>query len=139
MAYTYDFNATHRFVLIRNASSKWTGGDLLRSAEAVVADDGFASDYDWVYDLRLVHATAISVVELEQIVKRFRTYRERGVVDGDHTFVFVGTDDDLQHAAALLRKRSDRPDDRLAVVETLDDARRRLDIDASAAEIGLAE
>lgn len=139
MAYTYDLHPSHRLVLIRNASSKWTGVDMLHSAEEVVEDDGFASDYDWIYDLRFVHSTVISVVELEQIVKRFRTFRERGLVDGDHTSVFVGTDDDLTHAVALFQKRSDRPDDRVAVVETPEDARRWLDIDASAAEIGLTE
>ena len=139
MAYTYDFNSTHRLALIRNASSKWTGVDMLKSAEAVVADEAFAPDYDWIYDLRLVHSTAISVVELERIVKHFRTYRDHGVVDGDHASVFVGTDDDLKHAAALLRRRSDRPDDRFAVVETLEEARRQLGIDASATELGLAE
>lgn len=139
MAYTYDLHSAHRLVLIRNASSKWTGVDMLHSAEEVVGDDGFAPDYDWVYDLRLVHSTVISVVKLEQIVKRFRAFRERGLVAGDHTSIFVGTDDDLTHAVGLLQKRSDRPDDRFAVVETLEDARRRLGIDASAAEIGLTE
>lgn len=136
MAYTYDLNPTHRLVLIRNASSKWTGDDMLRSAEAVVGDDGFAPDYDWVYDLRLVHSTAISVAKLERVVRRFRAYREQGVVDGRHASIFVGTESDLQHAAALLQKRSDRPDDRFAVVETLEEARRELGIDASATEIG---
>jgi len=112
---------------------------MLDSAEEVVEDDRFAPDYDWIYDLRLVHSTVISVVELERIVKRFRAFRERGLVAGNHTSIFVGTDDDLTHAVALFQKRSDRPDDRFAVVETPEDARRRLDIDASAAEIGLTE
>jgi hypothetical protein len=139
VAYTYTLNSAHRLVIIRNASSKWTGADILASAEEVTADDDFAPDYDWIYDLRFIHGTAISVVELERIVERFRTYRDRGVVAGDHASVFVGTDDDLRHAAALFRKRSDRPDDRFAVVETPEEARRRLGIDASATEIGLTE
>jgi hypothetical protein len=139
VAYTYDLNSTHGFVLIRNASSKWTGADMLQSAEEVVTDDDFAADYDWIYDLRLIHSTVISVVELEQILKRFRTFQDRGLVDADRSSVFVGTDDDLQHAATLLQKRSDRPDHRFSIVETLDDARRQLSIDASATEIGLAD
>lgn len=139
MAYTYDVHSPYELVLIRNASSKWTGKDLLKSADEIVADDDFSPTYDWIYDLRLAHSTAISVVELERIVERFRAYRERGLVADGYTSVFVGTDDDLQHAARLLQKRSDRPDDRFAIVETLDGARHRLGIDASATEIGLAE
>ena len=138
MAYTYDFNSTHRFVVIRNASSKWTGDDILESAEEIVADDGFASDYDWIYDLRFVHSTVISVVEMERMVERFRVFRERGLVDEESRSVIVGTETDLEYTGTLYQKKANRPDKRFAIVETIEEARRWLGIEATT-EIGLTE
>ena len=136
MAYTYEFNASHGLVIIRNASSKWTGKDILKSAEEVIADEGFEPDYDWVYDLRFIRDTVVSVVEMEQIVERFRLFRDDGLVAPDRRSVFVGTDEDLRHTAALYQKRSSQPDGLMAVVETLEEARQWLGIDAPASEIG---
>ncbi len=139
MAYTYEFNSTHGLVIIRNASSKWTGTDILESAEEIVADDRFAPDYDWLYDLRFVHNIVISVVEMEQVIERFRLFREDGLVDPGARSVIVGADEDLRHTGALYQKRSDRPDDLFAVVETVKEARKWLGIDEPASEIGLTD
>jgi len=139
VAYTYDFNSTYGLVIIRNASSKWTGLDMLESREEVVADDRFEPTDDWIYDLRFIHATVISVVELEQIVKRFRLYRDDGLVDETSRSVIVGTDADLQYAGALYKKKASRSDERFAVVETIEEARHWLGIEASASEIGLID
>ena len=139
MAYTYEFNTTYGLVIIRNASSKWTGKDMLQSAEEIVADDRFEPDYDWVYDLRFIHNTVISVVEMEQIIERFRLYREDDLVDPDSRSVIVGTDEDLYHTGRLYQKRSERSDELFVVVETIEEARRWLGIDEPASEIGLMD
>lgn len=139
MAYTYEFNAPHGLVIIRNASSKWTGTDILESAEEIVADDRFAPDYDWLYDLRFVHNIVISVVEMEQVIERFRLFREDGLVDPGTRSVIVGADEDLYHTGTLYQKRSDRPDDLFTVVETIEEARKWLGIDEPASEIGLTD
>jgi hypothetical protein len=139
VAYTYNINPTHGLVIIRNASSEWTGEDILESAGDIVGDDRFAPDYDWVYDLRFVHNTAISVVEMEQIVERFRLYREDGLVDPDSRSVIVGSQDDLHHTGLLYQKRSGRPDELFVTVETMEEARRWLGIDEPASEIGLVD
>ncbi len=137
MAYTYDLNSDHGLVIIRNASSKWTGADVLESAEEIIADDQFAPDYAWIYDLRFIHSTVITVVEMEQIVKHFRVYQNDGLIGEEGRSVLVGTDEDLQYTGALYQQKANCPDDRFTVVETVDDARRWLGIKESAAEIGL--
>lgn len=139
MAYTYDINSTHGLVIIRNASSKWTGPDILESADEIIRDDRFAPDYDWVYDLRFVHETVISVVEMEQIVERFRLYREDGFVDPESRSVIVGSQEDLHHTGTLYQKRSGRPDELFVTVETMEEARQWLGIDEPASEIGLTQ
>lgn len=139
MAYTYTLNSTHRLVIIRNASSKWTGTDILESAEEIVTDDGFAPNYDWAYDLRFVNSTVISVVQMERMVERFRVFRERGLVDAESRTVIVGTGQDLEYTGALYQKKADRPDDRFAIVQTIEEARQWLGLEASAAQIGLTE
>ena len=139
MAYTYDFNSTHRLVIIRNASSKWTGADILDSAEEIVADEQFAPDYDWVYDLRFIHNTVITVVEMEQIVERFRLYRNDGLVDEDSRSILVGTDENLHYTGTLYQKKSERADDQFAIVETMEEAREWLGLEDTAAEIGLTQ
>lgn len=139
MAYTYDFNSTYGLVVIRNASSKWTGLDMLESREEVIADDRFEPDYDWIYDLRFVHATVISVVELEQIVERFRLYRDDDLVAETSRSVLVGTDEDLQYVGSLYKQKASRPDELFAIVETIEEARNWLGIEASASEIGVSD
>lgn len=137
MAYTYEVNATYGFVIIRNASSKWTGRDMLASADEIVSDDRFTPDCDWVYDLRFVHNTVVSVVQMEQVIERFRLYRDDGLVNEDSRSVIVGAGEDLRHTGALYQKRAGRPDELFTVVETIEEARRWLGIDAPASEIGL--
>jgi len=139
VAYTYDINSTHRLVIIRNASSTWTGADILDSGEEIVADEQFGPNYDWVYDLRFVHSTVITVVEMEQIVERFRLYQNDGLVGQRGRSVIVGTDEDLRYTATLYQKKSDLPDARFAIVETVEEARKWLGIEDTAAEIGLTQ
>ncbi len=137
MAYTYDFNATHGLVIIRNASSKWTGADVLEGAEEIIDDDQFAPHYDWVYDLRFIHSAVITVVEMEQIVERVRIYQEDGLVGERGRSVLVGTDEDLKYTGSLYQEKADCSDERFAIVETVEDARKWLGIEEPAAEIGL--
>lgn len=135
MAYTYDLNPTHGLVLLRNASSKWTGRDVLQSADDVIDDDRFAADYDWVYDLRFAHSVVITVVELEQIVERFRLYRDDDLVAGESRSVIVGEDDDLKYAGRLYQQKAGLPDHRFAAVDTLEAARRWLGLEGTTASL----
>jgi hypothetical protein len=139
VSYTYDLNPTHGLVIIRNASSKWTGTDVLEGAEEIVAVDAFAPNFDWVYDLRFIHSTVITVVEMEQIVERFRLYQNDGIVGPKSRSVVVGADEDLRYTGALYQKKADCSDARFTIVETVEEARTWLGIEEPAAEIGLAQ
>jgi hypothetical protein len=139
VAYTYDVNSTYGFVVIRNASSKWTGADVLESGEEVAADDRVEPGYDRIFDLRFIHATVVTVVEMEQIVEQARLCRKDGLLGETSRAVLVGTDEDLRYAGDLYRRKADRPDALFNVVETMEEARRWLGIEASASEIGLAD
>ena len=76
VAYRYDIHPSHGLVVIRGEGAKWTGQDILKSAAEVVADEPFAPGFDWIYDLRYVHQTGITVEEVEGIVERFQVLPE---------------------------------------------------------------
>lgn len=135
MAYAYAFSATHRFVIIRGTGPQWTGGDILDSAQEIVDEADFASDYDWIYDIRFVHNTVITVDEMERILERFRTLRELGRVDPDSRSVIVTTDQDVQISGALYQYKAGRSDDKFKIVGTIEKAREWLGIEAPASEI----
>jgi len=139
VAYTYDLNSTHGLVIIRNASSKWTGTDVLEGADDIVAEEAFAPNFDWVYDLRFIHSTVITVVEMEQIVERFRLYRDDGIIGPKSRSVLVGSDEDLRYTGTLYQKKADCSDERFAIVETVDEARKWLGIEDTAADVGLTQ
>ena len=122
MAYTYDIKPAYDLVLIRSDGTRWTGRDLLESGEEVVADDRFVPHYDWLYDVRFVHQTIITTEEMEQVLDRFRTFRENGRVDPDSRSVIVGMDEDLRASGLLYRHKAGRSDDQLAIVDTLEEA-----------------
>ena len=135
MAYDYEIHPQHGLVLIRGVGVKWTGRDILESAEAIVADDDFAPGYDWVYDVRSVHQTVMTSDEMDRIVERFRTYQETGQVDAESCSVIVGTDKDLHFSGTLYQHKANRPDDQFTIVPTLDDAWEWLGVEAPASEL----
>lgn len=135
MAYRYDLHPSHGLVVIRAQGAKWTGEDILESADEIVADDRFGPDYDWIYDVRYVHHTVIDVEEMERIVDQFRTFREKGQVDPNSNSVIVGSDDDVHFTGTLYQYKSNRTEEQFRIVDTMEEALRWLGVEASAAEI----
>lgn len=135
VAYDYDLHPQHGLVLIRGAGPKWTGRDILESAEEIVTDDRFSPGYDWVYDVRFVHQTVITTDEMERIVEQFRLYQEKGQVASTSRSVIVGTDDDLRFSGTLYQHKRNRPDDQFTIVHTLEEAWDWLGIEDPASEL----
>lgn len=135
MSYTYDLNSEHGLVVIRVTDHRWTGADLLDSAEEVVSDDQFAPGYDWVYDARSVRVTVIGPEDMERVVDRFRTYREEGRVDSDSRSVIITGEENIQMTGVLYKYRSNRSDNQFEIVDTLEEARRWLGIEKTPSEI----
>lgn len=134
MPYDYDVHPTEGFVLIRGVGAKWTGEDILESAEEVVADDRFAPDYDWLYDMRFVHQTVITTGEMEQIVDLFQEFQDAGKVDSDSQSVIVGADENLRFSGTLYQYKADRSEGQLEIVDTLDEALDWLGLERKAVE-----
>lgn len=134
MPYDYDVHTTEEFVLIRGVGSQWTGRDILASAEQIIADDRFAPDHDWIYDVRFVHQTVITTEEMERIVEQFRRYQETGQVDPESRSVIVGTDENLRFSGTLYKYKADRREGQLEIKETLDEALDWLGLDREAVE-----
>lgn len=135
MAYRYHLHPPHGLVVIRGEGAKWTGEDILESADEVVTDDQFAPDYDWIYDMRYVHHTVIGVEEMERIVDQFRVFREKKWVDPETHSVIVGSDDDLHFTGTLYQYRSNRTERQFQIVDTMEEALRWLGVEASVSEI----
>jgi hypothetical protein len=139
VSYTYDVRPAYGLVLIRSDGARWTGRDLLKSGEEIVADDQFSPEYDWLYDVRFVHQTIITTEEMERVLERFRTFREEGRVDPDSRSVIVGMDADLRASGLLYQHKAGRSDDQLAIVNTLEEALEWLGVDCPASELEPSE
>lgn len=135
VAYRYHLHPSHSLVVIRGKGAKWTGEDILESADEVVSDEQFAPGYDWIYDMRYVHHTVIDVEEMERIVDTFRVFREREQVDPDSNSVIVGSDDDLHFTGTLYQYKSNRTERQFQIVDTMEEALRWLGVEAPVAEI----
>ncbi len=135
MAYRYNLHPPHGLVVIRGEGAKWTGEDILESANEIVSDEQFAPGFDWIYDMRYVHQTVITVEEMEQIVERFRVLREKGRVDPDGNSVIVGTDEDIHFTGTLYQYKSNRTEHQFQIVDTMEEALRWLGVEASVSEI----
>lgn len=129
MAYTYEIDSTQGIVLVQPKGAAWTPADILDSAKAVVTDDQFSPEYDWIYDLRFVANTIIDSDGLDRLVEQFRRYREEGTVEEDTRSVIVTKDEDVRSTALLYRHKADRPEGTLRIVDTLDEARAWLEIE----------
>jgi len=134
VAYRYTLHPPHALVVIRGVGAKWTGEDILASANEIVADDQFAPDYDWVYDMRYVHQTVITVEEMERIVDRFRTFREQGRVDAESNSVIVGSDENLHFTGTLYQYKSNRTESQFQIVDTMEAALHWLGVETAASE-----
>lgn len=135
MSYVYDFNSSHGFVIIRGTGHRWTGADILDSAEEIVSDDRFAPGYDWVYDVRSAQVTVIGPEDMERVVDLFRTYRKEGRVNSDSRSVIITGEESIRMTGVLYKYRSNRSDDQFAIVDTLEEARRWLGIEKIPSEI----
>jgi hypothetical protein len=135
VAYRYHLHPSHNLVVIRGKGAKWTGEDILKSADEIVADDQFTPGYDWIYDVRYVHHTVIDVEGMERIVDQFRIFREKGQVDPNGNSVIVGSDEDVHFTGTLYRYKSNRTERQFQIVDTMEEALRWLGVEASAAEI----
>ncbi|PQJ35317.1 hypothetical protein BSZ35_12540 [Salinibacter sp. 10B] len=135
MAYRYNLHPSYGLVVIRAQGAKWTGEDILESADEIVADDQFAPDYDWIYDMRYVHHTVIDVEEIERIVDRFRAFREKGRVDSNSNSVIVGSDEDVHFTGILYQYKSNRTESQFQIVDTMEAALHWLGVETAASEL----
>lgn len=99
-----------------------------------MADDRFAPDYDWIYDIRFVHQTVITTDEMERIVALFRGLQDTGHVDPDSRSVIVGTDENLRFSGTLYQYKVGRSEGQLEIADTLDEALDWLGLDRDAVE-----
>lgn len=129
MAYTYEIDSTQGLVLVRAKGSTWTAADIIDSAKAVVTDDQFSPDYDWIYDIRFVANTIIDSEGMDRILEQFREYRERGTVDRNSRSVIVTKDEDVRSTGLLYQHKADRPEGTLRIVDTLEEARAWLELE----------